>query len=132
MKIRKWVMALAIGIGAMLATTGVQTLRADDGCDASSPEDYCEYDGDGGGDMSYEDGRTCGDYDKLECGGTTTTTTYRCTRWAVTSGDGSVNVLASRPTSISAGLTLTCAEYTATTRTINNRWDQQAYGWEGL
>jgi hypothetical protein len=114
----------------------------DDGCDDSYDDgDYCDVDtgGDGGGgygdgsggydsggNNGYgDDSRTCGDNSMSPCGGqvTVTTTTYACTKWQVTSANGSISFTVTKPTG-GVGITVTCAEWTSTvTSSVRpNRW----------
>jgi hypothetical protein len=125
-------MAFALAVVSTLSVASIHSVRADDGCDAWDEDDYCEYDSSGGyeeygGDDEYGDSepRKCGDYTKSICGGTTTVTTYTCTRWKLVDANGSFTLHSTKP-SASAGFTVQCAAHTTTVRTIQNRWDRAA------
>lgn len=133
MKVRKILMACALGIVSTLAVASMKSLRADDGCDVLGPGDYCEYESSGGG---FEDGsdfdsmRMCGDYDKERCGGETTVTKFLCLEWKAVTVNASAGVTVSPVPSgtVSGQVTVVCANSETTVRTYANRWDTEKKG----
>lgn len=92
--------------------------------DITSDNDGAGSSGGGGGGPD----KVCGRFTRALCGGTNTHRVYikTCSEWTVTSVNGSISVVPTKPIGLGLGYTAECSGWTEVTKetTTPNRWNQ--------